>query len=176
LKVVVVRSEEGKIVSSEVLEGDIGEIVRRVAEQALKEWNPLNSDFTVLRAQYELRYPTPPPDPGIVDIGRELGLEMMREGNELVIIIPIYTISFDNSWMGDAYMDRKMYVVAVYLDELSKKQVEEYAAEATKEPKRLEGGAGGLTLTEDQLKALEEGLKELEEEKPKKRRRRRKKS
>ena len=177
VKVLVVRSEEGRIVSSEVVEKNLEEVAKDVARRALEEWSPGSSDFTVLRAKYEIRYKIPLSNPDIVDIVRELGLEAMREGQEFFVVqVPVYTISFDNAWMGDAYHDKKMYIVALYLDEESKRQIEEYAVEATREPKKL-SPEPQLAIGEAELKALEEGLRELEEEeeKPRKRSRRRKK-
>jgi hypothetical protein len=175
LKILVIRSEEGKIVESKVIDSDLAELVKSITQKALDEWNPASSDFTVLRAKYEIRYKLPI-KPELVDIARDLGLDMMREGNELIVQVPIYTISFDNEWMDDSYTDRKMYIVALYLDDEGRKQIEEYAVETTKGPKKIDyGSASQLSLSAEELKALEEGLKELEqEEKPKRTRGRRK--
>ncbi len=175
MKILVIRSEEGKIVESKIIDSDIAEVARTVTQEALKEWNPTSSDFTVLRAKYEIRYRLPI-KPELVDIARDLGLDMMREGNELIIQVPIYTISFDNEWTDDSYIDRKMYIVALYLDDEEKKQIEEYAMETTKGPKKIDyGSTSQLSLSTEEIKALEEGLKELEQEEKPKRARGRKK-
>lgn len=175
MKLLVVRSEDGKIVESEVVEGDLAQVAKQVAGKAMKEWDPATSDFTVLRVAFDLRYKLPL-NPDLFDMIRDLGLEMERDADGVIVYIPVYTIGFDSRWMNDAYLEKKMYVVTLYLDEEGRRQVEEYFAKSTKEPKRVDAGAGELVISEDAMKSLEEGLKELEEveEKPKKSRGRRK--
>ncbi len=175
MKLLVVRSEDGKIVESRVVEGDLAQVAKQVAGKAMEEWDPATSDFTVLRVAFDLRYKLPL-NPDLFDAIRDLGLEMERDADGVVVYVPVYTIGFDSRWMNDAYLERKMYVVTIYLDEEGKRQVEEYFARSTKEPKRVDSGTGELVITEDAMKSLEEGLKELEEEeKPKKSRGRRRK-
>ncbi len=160
-KVIVVLSEEGNVKEKNVIEGSLDNVVRKVAEKALKMWDPLSSDFTVIKSFLELRYRLPI-DPDLYDRLLELGLEMMREGNELIVKLPVFTISFDNKWVDDTYMDRKMYVIAPVLDDESIAQIVEYASEATKAPKRVSGSLEPLELDEEAIKRLEEGLGEAE--------------
>ncbi|KSW12333.1 hypothetical protein CF15_06225 [Pyrodictium occultum] len=171
MKILVIRSDEGKLTRSDVVEGDFNTVAKDIVRKALEEWHPSESDLTALRTKFELRYKLPI-DPDLYDKLVELNLELMREGNELVVNLPVLTISFDNAWLEDAYLDRRMYVISYYLDEAAKRQLEEYAIEATKEPKKM-GGEAQLSLGEEEIKRLEEGLEELEE-RPKKRRRSRK--
>jgi len=179
LKVVVIRSEEGKITNRQEIEGDIAIVVRNVAEQAFKEWDPSRSDFTVLRTKYDLEYSIPI-DPDLLDAIEELGLEKeMQPPNKLIVKLPMITISFDNEWVGESYHEKKMYVIVPKLDDNAIKQVEEYAIEATKEPKRLSGlEEEQLTLSEEELARLQEGLQEIEgaSEEGRKTRRRKKRS
>jgi len=170
-----VRSEEGAIKESRVLEGSMESIVKDVALEALKEWDPSSSDFTVIKAKYELRYKLPL-NPNLAKLITSLGLEYSREGREVVVQLPVYTISFDNAWLEDSYIDRKMYIVSLVLDDESKRQIEDYAVEATRGPKKIEAFTSTeISLGEEEIEALEEGLKELEEEKPKRKRSRRRK-
>ncbi|BES81339.1 DUF2286 domain-containing protein [Pyrodictium abyssi] len=172
MKILVIRADEGKLVSSDVVEGDFSEVAKDIVRRALEEWNPAESDLTAIRTKFELRYKLPI-DPDLYDKIMDLNLELIREGNELIVNLPVLTISFDNAWLDDAYLDKRMYIVSLYLDDAAKQQLEEYAVEATKEPKRIDTGQP-LSLGEEDLKRLEEGLEEIEEEKPKRRRRKKK--
>ena len=166
----MISADEGKIIESKTVRKDFIELLKTYARKAIDEWNPLESDFTIIRSTTDISY-THPISPELFDKVQELGLNIRREGNEIIITIPVYTISYDSQWMESYYRDRKIIVIAPYLDEKEKKQLEEYASEATSEAKRLEEE---LTLTEEEYMRLEEGLKELEQEKPKKRKRRKK--
>ncbi|BEP17564.1 hypothetical protein PYJP_09160 [Pyrofollis japonicus] len=170
----MIRADEGKITEEDIQEGNFGEIAKAVSKKALEEWNPESSDFTAIRTKFELRYRLPI-DPDLFDKLQEYNFEMFREGNELVVNLPVLTISFDNAWLGDSYLDKRMYLIAPYLDEEEAKQLKEYLVDATKEPKKVGTGEAEITLSEEELKRLEEGLEEVEEEKPRKKRRKRKK-
>jgi hypothetical protein len=179
VKVLVVRSEEGKIVEKNILEGELADIAKTYAEKAFKEWDPARSDFTVLKSKYERRIQLPI-DPDLLDAIEALNLEKRIEPNELVVEIPLITISFDNEWIGENYHEKKMYIIVPYLDAGFEEEILRYAIDATREAKNLaalEGETGGLTLSEEELKRLEEGLEEIEqaEKKQKKRRSRRRK-
>ncbi len=158
--VLVIRSVEGKIEDVKIYtDKSLEDVLREYGKKALDEWNPALSDFTIMKTFYELRYKLPI-DPDLYDIIEALELEMMREGNELIVKLPVYTISFDNRWSGDSYRDLKVYVVAYMIDESVKKQLLEYAAETTAREKSLEPS---VSLTEEQLQRLEEGLREAEQ-------------
>ena len=175
IKVVVLRSDEGKITHKDIVEKPYNEVAKSITKKALEEWNPENSDFTAIRTKFEIRYKLPI-NPELYDTLQELNLEMFREGNELVVNIPVLTISFDNAWLGDSYLDRRMYIIAPYIDNEEVKQLEDYLVDATKEPKKIQQESEELALGEEELRRLEEGLEELEVQKPKKSRKRRKKS
>jgi len=174
LKILVIRSEQGKIVEERQIDGSLPIVVKEYAAEAYKEWNPETSDFTVLRGKYELRLKLPI-DPDLLDIIEELNLDKRIELNELVVEVPLVTISFDNEWVGDSYYEKKMYVI---VPDLAVKDVMEeirnYAREATKEAKNLSVLEPQLSIGEDELKRLEEGLAEIEEMEKQKTKRRRK--
>jgi len=46
-----------------------------------------------------------------------------REGNEAVIKIPMYIISFENVWMENNFQDRRIYLIVPYLDEELRQKV-----------------------------------------------------
>ncbi len=164
MKIMVIRSEEGNIVSEEIYEGELSQAAKQYAQKAFEEWNPETSDFTVLRGKYELRL-TLPIDPDLLDIIEALNLGRRIELGELVVEVPLITISFDNEWVNDEYREKKMYIIVPYIEH--GKVVEEirgYAQEATREAKKLSDFAETqLTIGEDELRRLEEGLKEIEE-------------
>jgi hypothetical protein len=158
-RVIVVLSEEGRISERRIVESkDAARIAKDIAARALELWDPTSSDFTIIRSELELRYKLPI-DPDLYDIIEELKLPKEVESGELIIKVPVYTISFDNTWLTDAYHDRRMYVVALVFDPEGEKQVEDYAREATKAPKQLQTEAT-LRIDEEALKRLEEGLEE----------------
>ena len=168
-KIVVVKSVEGKIEDSRIVEGELTNIVKEIARKTLEEWDPERSDFTIIKARYELCYKLPI-SPDLYDIIDELNLEKFREGNNLIVVVPVYTISFNNEWLEDKYHDKAIYVVTYYIDEKEKKRIEEYAAETTKAPKEFQQEDLGLTLTEEDIARLEAELEEEETQTSKKRR------
>ncbi len=166
-KVLVIRAEDGRVVQSVIEEGKIEDIVKNYARRALNEWEPIYSDFVVLRDKYEVRLKLPI-SPEQFEKFSKYGLERTPDGYA-VFSITIYTISFDNFWIEGSYQDRKMYLIAPYVDENIKKELEEAAAGSTLIQQTTMGG-GEVDFSE-----LEEELEELEEEeKPKKTKRRRK--
>lgn len=168
-QILIVETEDGKLIRQEVVEGNLYEKVKEVALKLIEKWDPSLSDFTVIRGGYELTYKIPVPV-DVLDKIQEYGLQVARSGNEAIITLPVYTISYNNEWTGDTYRDRAICIVTYYIDEDAKKQIIDYAVDATSKPKQL---APQLSLTEEELARLEEGLAEAEEaEKPKKRRRR----
>ena len=165
-KVLVIRAEDGRVVQSIIEEGKIEDIVKNYARRALNEWEPIYSDFVVLRDKYEVRLKLPI-SPEQFEKFSKYGLERTPDGYA-VFSITIYTISFDNFWIEGSYQDRKMYLIAPYVDENIKKELEEAAAGSTLIQQTTMGG-GEVDFSE-----LEEELEELEEEeKPKKTKRRR---
>ncbi len=165
-KVLVIRAEDGRVVQSVIEEGKIEDVVKNYARRALNEWEPIYSDFVVLRDKYEVRLKLPI-SPEQFEKFSKYGLERTPDGYA-VFSITIYTISFDNFWIEGSYQDRKMYLIAPYVDENIKKELEEAAAGSTLIQQTTMGG-GEVDFSE-----LEEELEELEEEeKPKKTKRRR---
>ncbi|EZQ06989.1 DUF2286 domain-containing protein [Candidatus Acidianus copahuensis] len=130
--VIVLRSESGKVTSEKVIEGDIGDVVRNTAAQALKEWNDMISDFIIMKDSQEWRVPLPlKPN----DYERLKNFLSGKEKNEAILKLPIYIISFDNQWSGEDFQDKKVYVVSYYLDDEMKKELTTYAIDVTSENK-----------------------------------------
>ncbi len=166
-KVLVIRAEDGRVVQSIIEEGKIEDIVKNYARRALNEWEPIYSDFVVLRDKYEVRLKLPI-SPEQFEKFSKYGLERTPDGYA-VFSITIYTISFDNFWIEGSYQDRKMYLIAPYVDENIKKELEEAAAGSTLIQQTTMGSEADFSELEEELEELEE------EEKPKKTKRRRRK-
>ncbi len=166
-KVLVIRAEDGRVVQSIIEEGKIEDVVKNYARRALNEWEPIYSDFVVLRDKYEVRLKLPI-SPEQFEKFSKYGLERTPDGYA-VFSITIYTISFDNFWIEGSYQDRKMYLIAPYVDENIKRELEEAAAGST-----LIQQTAMSTGEVDFSELEEEELEELEEEKPKRTRKKRK--
>ncbi len=175
MKTLVVKAVQGNIVSKHLEDKPYTQVVKDVVAAAVNEWNPEKSDLTVIRAKLEVEYKHPI-SPELYDKILELNLNAYRQGDLVVVEVPLFVISYDNEWLGDTYHDKAIYVVAPYLDDNMINAVASYATDTTKGPKKL-GESAQLTLSEEAMKRLEEGLKEvqqIEEEEERKTRRRRK--
>ncbi len=138
MKVLVIRAERGKVVKDEVVEGDLKELVKRKATEALGEWDPENSDFIVLKDEREVELPLPL-KPELVDLFRSIG-SLSRTKDKAVARFPIYTISFENHMVSeDKYVEYKIYMLAPYIDEDIKTELEAEAQDITTE-KETPGG------------------------------------
>ena len=132
MKVVVIRSERGKITEKSVVEGKIEDIVKDAARKALEEWEPANSDFIAIKDLREVELDLPL-NPDLVDFLREYG-SLSRVKDKAVARIPIYTISFDNVMISeDRYIENKIYLIAPYINDDLVAELESMAAEYTAE-------------------------------------------
>ena len=168
-KILVIRAEDGRVVRSVIEEGALEEIVRKYALAALKEWEPIYSDFIVLRDKYEVRLKLPI-KPEQYELIAKYRPERSPDGYA-VFNIPIYTISFDNFWDNETYKDRKMYLIAPYIDDNVKAELEGAAADSTNIRKQEGVPAGEITISDTELEEMMREAEELEkmyeEEKPK---------
>ena len=132
MKVLSVRAERGKVVESVVVDGDLAEVVKQRAQQALSEWDPRTSDFIVLKDYRELELPLPI-SPDLVDLLREVG-ELSRTKDKAIARFPVYTISFENTMVSeDKYVEYKIYLIAPYINEDVKTELEAEAQDITTE-------------------------------------------
>lgn len=157
-KILIIRAEDGRVVKTLIEEGVLEEVVKKYASQALSEWEPIYSDFIVLKDKYEVRLKLPI-KPEQYEIIARFRPERTPDGYA-VFNIPIYTISFDNFWDNETYKDRKMYLIAPYVDEAIKAELEAAAADSTNIRKQETLPAGELTLSDEEI---EEMMKEAEE-------------
>jgi len=138
VKVLVVRAEIGKVVMSEVVEGELYDVIKKYVSIASLEWDPRVSDFVVIREDLN------------VDVEgslEEVVLEYLRshgsleEGEGVLKVkIPVYTISFDNRFVGeDLYIENKVYIIAPYVNEDLRVLFETEAASITVQEATPEG-------------------------------------
>ncbi len=134
----VIRSEKGRIVESDVVEGSLTDVVKDAARKALEEWDPEVSDFVVLKDLKEIELELPI-DPKLFDLLREYG-GLVRKGNVALAKLPVYTISFDNRMITeDSYVENKIYLVTLYINDDLKTQMEVEASSITSEKEVPEG-------------------------------------
>ncbi len=128
MKILVLKSEDGKITSDETVEGEIGQIVKDTANKALSEWNEESSDFIIIKDFHEVRIPLPL-NPKMYDVLKKFS--MSKQEKFAIIKIPSYVISFDNMWMDNDSIDRKVYVISYFLDDKTKQELMEDAVKLT---------------------------------------------
>ncbi|MEB2793660.1 MAG: DUF2286 domain-containing protein [Caldisphaeraceae archaeon] len=130
MKLIVIRSEKGNISYSDIVEGELSQTVKRISEEVIKEWDPELSDFIVLKDTREVDLPLPL-KPELVDMLRRIG-SLGRKSTKAVVKFPIYTISFENMMIDeDKYIENKIYLIAPYINDDIKAELESEAMEIT---------------------------------------------
>ncbi len=134
-KILVIRSEKGRIVESKIVEGELQEIVRKITLKALEEWNLEKSDFIIIKETREIEAQS---------VNLET-IEALKKYEDLKIEkdriqMPIYTISFDSTMIEENnYIENKIYLITLYVNEETKNLLEIEAVEITTPVKDLEG-------------------------------------
>ncbi|AAY80852.1 DUF2286 domain-containing protein [Sulfolobus acidocaldarius] len=128
MKILVLRSEEGNISKKEVVDGGLRNILVKIANDALGEWDERSSDFTIIKDTQEVKIPLPL-KPQLYEIIKDF--LKSRTKTEAIAEIPVYIISFDNQWVESDYRDKKVYIVSPYIDENAEKELEDYAKQVT---------------------------------------------
>jgi len=137
-RILIVRSEKGRIVESDVVEGRLTDVVKDTARRALEEWDPEMSDFVVLKDVKEVELELPI-DPDLFDVLKEYG-GLVRKGSVALARLPVYTISFDNRMITEeSYVENKIYLVTLYINDDLKAQMEVEATSITSEKEAPEG-------------------------------------
>jgi len=132
-KILIIRAEEGKIVESRVEEGELYSIVKTILSSAGGEWNPVESDFIALREVRVVEVNSV--DPDTIEAIKKYSLVEENRG-KFKITIPVYTISFDNRMISeDSYIENKIYIVTLYVNDELKDLFEAEAVEITAPPK-----------------------------------------
>ena len=148
-KILIVHANEGKLLESKIIEGNLEDIVKEFAKKVLEKWDPLTSDFVIVRDKYEASVKLPLTKEQYKILSR---FNLRRTGEGMASFdIPIYVISYENVWLGDDYLDKKIYLISVYVNEEIRKELENWAVEATKEKPSTT-----IELSEEELRELEE--------------------
>ncbi len=139
MKVLVIRAEHGRVKESDIIEGDFYEIVKAEAKEVIGEWNPRNSDFVVARDVREIEIPLPI-DPSLYDLLREAGIPLYRSKDKASAMLPIVLISFDSEVISEEeYQENKVLLIAPFITDEVKAELEAEAAEITSPKKAPEG-------------------------------------
>jgi hypothetical protein len=131
--IMIVRAKEGNLVSKNIVEGDLKEMVRKTVTEALALWNLESADFTVIR---DPQYPVTAKAPITkeqYDLYSKYELQRTTNGS-VMFNVPVYIISFDNVYLEDTYVDREVLVVAPYVDKVAEDHIVELALESTRPP------------------------------------------
>lgn len=138
MKILVVRAEKGEVIGSEIMENDLLGVVRSVTRRAVELWNPLESDFIVLKESREIEFPLPVSEE-VVSWVKRYG-EFKAGKRFAKAVIPIYTISYDNKTLSEQeIVERGVFVITLYINEYVKEIIEAEASGITSEPERPEG-------------------------------------
>lgn len=129
-KIVVLKSVQGKVEEKKIIDGDVYEVVRETAKKALEEWEPAFNDFIIVRDKYEvtLKLPLKPEE---FEKYSRFGLRKAGS-DQAVFSVPVFLISYENEWREDNYVDKKVYLVSIYVNDDILGEMEEWVAEATK--------------------------------------------
>lgn len=139
LKVVVIRAEQGRIVESDIVEGELYEIVKEEARRALEAWRPETSDFVVARDYRDVEIKLPI-SPELYDRLREMDVPLSKEGDKAVASIPIILISYDSEMLTEEeYLEKKIMLIAPYLTDEVKVELESEAVGITSPSEKPEG-------------------------------------
>lgn len=128
MKIIVIKSENGNVSKKDIVDGNIPEVLRTTANEALKEWNENSSDFIIMKDMHEVHIPLPL-KPQTYELLKNY--IKSRTKTEAVAEIPVYVISFDNEWIESDFKDKRVYVVSPYIDEKSENELLEYAKQVT---------------------------------------------
>lgn len=126
----VIYVNEGKVVKSEHLDGNLTKNLKSVVSQLLNEWDPENSDFAIVRDEFVHRFKLPL-NPKKYDVYSKFNLT--KEGNEGIITIPAYIVSYESVLTDDRYIDKKLAIITYYVDDDVEKTAISYAESVAKE-------------------------------------------
>jgi len=148
-KILIIRGEHGNIIEEKVDETkDIFSKVKELASKALNLWEPEFSDFIIIKDQYEVSLKLPLTKDQVQRF-MKYGIRRSTEGYAK-FNIPVYIISYDSIWVENDYIDRKVYLVSIYVNDDVKEDLKRLVIETTR------GEASRLRIAEEELLELEE--------------------
>ena len=148
-KILIIRGEHGNIIEEKVDETkDIFSKVKELASKALNLWEPEFSDFIIIKDQYEVSLKLPLTKDQVQRF-MKYGIRRSTEGYAK-FNIPVYIISYDSIWVENDYIDRKVYLVSIYVNDDVKEDLKRLVIETTR------GETSRLRIAEEELLELEE--------------------
>lgn len=148
-KILIIRGEYGKIVEEKVLEVENFEkMVKELASKALNLWEPEFSDFVIIKDKYEVSLKLPLTKEQVKNF-MKFGIRRSPDGYAK-FNIPVYIISYDSIWVEGDYIDRKVYLISIYVNDEVKEDLKKLVEETTK------GEVRKIELAEEELLELEE--------------------
>jgi len=130
-KILVLRGEYGKVVEESIVEEEnIYSAVKKYASKALELWDPEFSDFIIIKDKYEVVLKLPLTREQVQRF-MKFGIKRSPDGYAR-FNIPVYIISYDSIWVESDYIDRRVYLVTIYVDENTKKDLEKLVVDTTK--------------------------------------------
>ena len=148
-KILIIRGEHGNIVEERIDETeDIFSKVKELASKALNIWEPEFADFIIIKDQYEVSLKLPLTKDQVRRF-MKYGIRRSPDGYAK-FNIPVYIISYDSIWVESDYIDRKVYLVSVYVNDEVKEDLKKLVIETTR------GETARLKITEEELLELEE--------------------
>ena len=128
-KVIIINVEKGNIKFSRLVEDSVENVVKNVIIDILPQWSPKTSDLIVMKYEHTVTLKLP--------ISKDIYDEIVKYGferkssHEIYVKLPVYVVSYDNSWVGEDVIDNKVCVIAPYINDEVKKQIEGLAVEVT---------------------------------------------
>lgn len=132
---IVAKISQGKIVEKRIVEGKVYDAVKREGAALLNKWNPISSDFIILRDYVTLSYKAP--------ITKEL-LEKIREfspkriGDKIEVTVPVFEVVYNSTWTGDNMKIDDAVVVAPHIDDESDQRILDSVAREFAEAEEME--------------------------------------
>jgi len=110
---VVARIKNYTLVGSEVINGKVNDVVRRVAAELLREWDPERGDFMVLRDDRVIQVKLPLPSPELYD--RLKNYNIRRSGDSAEATIPVYEIIYSGDWVSGGFRAEEAVLVFPFI-------------------------------------------------------------
>ena len=150
-EILILDSEHGSIKDTRVVKADnLWNVVKDEAKKLIDLWEPSFSDFVIIKENYEISLSLPLTKEQFEKYSK-FNIRRSREGYALVNI-PVYIISYDNEWIEDDYLDKKVRIITYYVDEEYVEEIKSWAEQITKGMRR----EFRIELTEEDLEHLEE--------------------
>jgi len=129
LNSLVIRCKDGVITDEAIKQGDLLETLKQEVAATLKEWNPRESDLMVFSTQNEAQV-SAPIDKQMLELLKPFSPS--RQGDKVVFNLPIYVISYKIEHLSEKeFRDRAVVIVAPYINEELKGQLESWSVELT---------------------------------------------